>query len=252
MEEKGQLEAISKGSVIMTFTEDALEDLFRIGQQQTGRDYRRLMCFPNGEVISSKLKPHFHFSDLKYSDGTDTPLVWLQNVLKNIEFFKKNGFKISIETRDPSFELLEDLKFTKNGKNRPNHKLMHLHRFSGNRLVIKGSKGEVVLSCDTGKRDRIIRLDKIMILEQRKGLGTKLMTILTRVTKGLDIVIELSAAPLQRDFGRNVINYEKGVSSSKLKQFYEKQGFRVSRVIGSGESALFMMDTRKQVDNYYA
>ena len=235
------------GSIIRTFCENTI-DLIENGKIKNNLNYSVIDASPNGNVKLTKLKPNVIKSGSLSLTGQETPLVWFRSVLKNIPFFEKHGFHIDYENSTANIELVDSIKYKKSGKKYVNNKELEINIFSGDRLVIAGSKARIVLSCDVTSKKRAIHLDSIVVYNTGNGLGRQIMRILSCISKGLDVEMTLGAAPIASENNLSA----NGLTHMKLRKFYEKFGFEITTVLGTVDTKMYMMSNKKVLDAYYA
>jgi|TARA_B110000444_G_scaffold231511_1_gene239529 hypothetical protein len=111
--------------------------------------------------------------------------------------------------------------------------------------------GRVLLSCSEKNRDRRIKLEILEIFEKGSGKGKSVLTILNRVCKGLDILVEFMVGEIissDKDIERRKRREgDREFDRNRLVTYYKDRGFRVR---GKENVSKVMMDSKEILDEY--
>ena len=161
----------------------------------------KVVEFEVGECIDNLMKV---FSKIKWFEGATIEIVYKQTRTSSYKhLWKKNknvGFRASMEV------------------------------YRGNILNIITNDFEVQIGESKNSNERLIFLDRIRALEGGvKGKASSFMTILSRVTKGLDIVVQAEPGNIMMNEGLTFREdlHEKAYSSEILEKWYLSKGYKV-------------------------
>lgn len=144
-----------------------------------------------------------------------------------------------------------DIDFFEIGYNKKKHFVYNTLNYEvGNKLYIeKENVGKIILVEDKDSIDNRIKIWKIERYEDgKKGLGKSILTILNRVCKGNDIVIELTVGDIVTGNSNEKIN-KITMDKNKLYEIYQSRGFIKNKKL-SVDSSMVVLDNQKMVDDY--
>lgn len=120
----------------------------------------------------------------------------------------------------------------------------------GERLTIRNKDiGRLMLSEPIESTENEIWIEVIEVWGKRTlngvekdKVGKSLLTILNRITKGLDIVVKLNVGKVSREGNHTLHN------TQKLKEYYERNGFKKEK---TDNSTLIQMSNEEIVEEYW-
>jgi hypothetical protein len=148
----------------------------------------------------------------------------LMKVFSKIKWFEG----ATIETEYRCTRLSTSKQLWKKGKRSDYRAGMEIYR--GDILNIKTKDFEVQIGENKSSNNRIIYLDRIRAIEGgEKGKASSFMTILGRVTKGLDIVVSAEPGNIMQNthlsFRQDLL--DKSHSDKRLEDWYISKGYKV-------------------------
>ena len=167
-------------------------------------------------------------------------LLIVEDVLKRLNGNFFDGWEFKYED-NPNIEITE----IKNG----NYIKSYFNLEVGDNLYItKENVGKLSLCEMENSIDNRIKINKIeRHKDGKKGLGRSILTILSRVTKGNDIIIELVVGDINNKDNEKINNIK--FDSKKLIEIYKSRGFK-RNVRNSVLTNQTVMDNEEVVEEY--